>query len=333
MAIAIAVWRSDATTMHWTLCKQWGGNAIFHAQRTLEAEQNGHNQRTQRECVTYRGSGSPRLALALAQSQTYPVAQGSVRLARLVPRSAYSVPTTPQPAQAETQTPGVNMDRSSSKNNSSEFGHNAAASSAAISTATPWGNNKESPNNEDDSNEDDGDTATPAKVTDPLAPRLTNNEASWEVFHFLNFSIDCSKCQLQIFLLPFIAAARFSCFRDGATTWDLGPKSRVSVGRYRFCRWPGQCLAFSLHLLSEWRRRLPGPLLHLPHLRRSAPILYGTGLGTVSSLRLSQHLEAHLSGTKRLVKSYCSLILYSDIELNLKLGFTSPSLRQPVVPT
>lgn len=57
--------------------------------------------------------------------------------------------------------------------NSMEFGHNAAAANA--STATPWGN-KESPNNEDDSNEEDGDTATPAKVTDPLAPRLANNE-------------------------------------------------------------------------------------------------------------------------------------------------------------
>ncbi|XP_017835608.1 sodium-dependent serotonin transporter [Drosophila busckii] len=67
-----------------------------------------------------------------------------------------------------------NMDRS--KNNSAEFAHNVAATSAASTTATPWGNNKESPNNEDDSNEDDGDNATPAKVTDPLAPRLTNNE-------------------------------------------------------------------------------------------------------------------------------------------------------------
>ncbi|XP_033254385.1 sodium-dependent serotonin transporter-like [Drosophila miranda] len=70
------------------------------------------------------------------------------------------------------------MERSASVNNSSEFGGgHSSASTAGRSTATPWTNNKESPNNEDDSNEDDGDIlATPAKVTDPLAPRLANNE-------------------------------------------------------------------------------------------------------------------------------------------------------------
>lgn len=122
---------------------------------------------------------------AVAQPQTQPVAQGSVRLASLVPRSPYSA-TSPGQAQPEIRTVGSNMDRSmsSSKNNSTEFGHNAAATSASTATATPWSNNKESPNNEDDSNEDDGDTATPAKVTDPLAPRLANNEASGIHFNF-----------------------------------------------------------------------------------------------------------------------------------------------------
>ncbi|XP_017478666.1 PREDICTED: sodium-dependent serotonin transporter-like [Rhagoletis zephyria] len=69
------------------------------------------------------------------------------------------------------------MDRS--KNNSLEFGKNSAASAAnAGAMSAPWANNKESASqpNEDDSPEDDADTATPAKVTDPLAPKLANNE-------------------------------------------------------------------------------------------------------------------------------------------------------------
>lgn len=69
------------------------------------------------------------------------------------------------------------MDRS--KNNSLEFGKNSTASAAAAAVmSAPWANNKESPTlpNEDDSPEDDADNATPAKVTDPLAPRLANNE-------------------------------------------------------------------------------------------------------------------------------------------------------------
>ncbi|XP_037944235.1 sodium-dependent serotonin transporter-like [Teleopsis dalmanni] len=68
------------------------------------------------------------------------------------------------------------MDRS--KNNSTEFGNNsmkAAAVPTTNNTTAPWTNNKESStNNEDDSNEDDADTSTPAKVTDPLAPKLNN---------------------------------------------------------------------------------------------------------------------------------------------------------------
>lgn len=84
------------------------------------------------------------------------------------------------------------MDRgssnSSSKNNSTEFSQHAggagatATATTSTATATLWGNNKESPNNEEDSNEDDGDNATPAKVTDPLAPRLANNEVSLKTF-------------------------------------------------------------------------------------------------------------------------------------------------------
>lgn len=113
-------------------------------------------------------------ALALAQPQTLPVAvQGRVRLATLVPRSPYSA-TMPVQAQPDVRSSG-SMERT--RNDSSmEFGQNAAA--ASVATATPWGN-KESPNNEDDSNGDeDGDNTTPAKVTDPLAPRLANNEVS-----------------------------------------------------------------------------------------------------------------------------------------------------------
>ncbi|XP_020797846.1 sodium-dependent serotonin transporter isoform X1 [Drosophila serrata] len=76
------------------------------------------------------------------------------------------------------------MDRSGSANNGSEFGGCGGGGGASVGAATttgrannaPWSNDKESPNNEDDSNEDDGDNASPAKVTDPLAPRLANNE-------------------------------------------------------------------------------------------------------------------------------------------------------------
>ncbi|KAH8301750.1 sodium-dependent serotonin transporter [Drosophila kikkawai] len=74
------------------------------------------------------------------------------------------------------------MDRSGSANNGSEFGGGGGVVSASAATmasrtnTAPWSNDKESPNNEDDSNEDDGDNASPAKVTDPLAPRLANNE-------------------------------------------------------------------------------------------------------------------------------------------------------------
>nr|XP_014102037.1 sodium-dependent serotonin transporter [Bactrocera oleae]XP_036230703.1 sodium-dependent serotonin transporter [Bactrocera oleae] len=69
------------------------------------------------------------------------------------------------------------MDRS--KNNSLEFGNNTTASAvAAAAMSAPWANNKETSAqpNEDDSPEDDADNATPAKVTDPLAPKLANNE-------------------------------------------------------------------------------------------------------------------------------------------------------------
>lgn len=71
------------------------------------------------------------------------------------------------------------MDRS--KNNSLEFGNNTTASAvAAAAMSAPWANNKETSAqpNEDDSPEDDADNATPAKVTDPLAPKLANNEVS-----------------------------------------------------------------------------------------------------------------------------------------------------------
>ncbi|XP_061401888.1 sodium-dependent serotonin transporter-like, partial [Musca vetustissima] len=84
------------------------------------------------------------------------------------------------------------MERSKKTNgsNSCEFANNLTATNASSAAATvtnntvgttttttsPWSNNKESPPNEDDSNEDDTDNATPAKVTDPLAPKLTNNE-------------------------------------------------------------------------------------------------------------------------------------------------------------
>lgn len=80
------------------------------------------------------------------------------------------------------------MERSKKTNssNSCEFANNLIAANASstttatnnTATTTPWSNNKESPPNEDDSNEDDTDNATPAKVTDPLAPKLTNNEVS-----------------------------------------------------------------------------------------------------------------------------------------------------------
>lgn len=77
------------------------------------------------------------------------------------------------------------MDRSKRNNsNSCEFANNLATNSSSAtaaannSTTTPWSNNKESPPNEEDSNEDDTDNATPAKATDPLAPKLTNNEVS-----------------------------------------------------------------------------------------------------------------------------------------------------------
>lgn len=85
------------------------------------------------------------------------------------------------------------MERSKKNNgsNSCEFANNLTATNASATAATttvtnntagtttsPWSNNKESPPNEDDSNEDDTDNATPAKVTDPLAPKLTNNEVS-----------------------------------------------------------------------------------------------------------------------------------------------------------
>ncbi|XP_073848673.1 serotonin transporter [Musca autumnalis] len=83
------------------------------------------------------------------------------------------------------------MERSKKTNNSNscEFANNLTATNASsaattvtnntagtTTTASPWSNNKESPPNEDDSNEDDTDNATPAKVTDPLAPKLINNE-------------------------------------------------------------------------------------------------------------------------------------------------------------
>lgn len=133
------------------------------------------------------------LTLALPESQ--PVALGSsvVGLARLVPRSAYLAPTATS-SQTDHQIPHqiTEMDRgssnSSSKNNSTEFSQHAggagatATATTSTATATLWGNNKESPNNEEDSNEDDGDNATPAKVTDPLAPRLANNEVSLKTF-------------------------------------------------------------------------------------------------------------------------------------------------------
>lgn len=71
------------------------------------------------------------------------------------------------------------MDRS--KNNSSEFGNRSLATTNVTSTTNsnstaPWNNKETTLPNEDDSNEDDADTATPAKVTDPLAPKFTNNE-------------------------------------------------------------------------------------------------------------------------------------------------------------
>lgn len=96
-----------------------------------------------------------------------------VRLAKLVPRSAYTATppgTAPPPLSRPTH---HKMDRSGS----SDFA--GAAATTGRSNPAPWSDDKESPNNEDDSNEDDGDHTTPAKVTDPLAPKLANNEVSY----------------------------------------------------------------------------------------------------------------------------------------------------------
>lgn len=149
------------------------------------------------------------------------LALDSVGLARLVPRSAYLAPTATSP-QAETAvstqragTEITDMDRSSSKNNSTEFSgsqHAATAAGATTATATPWCNNKESPNNGEDSNDDDGDNATPAKVTDPLAPRLASNEASRRhlisVLTSCNCNCNChvprAACHLLTLVLPHI---------------------------------------------------------------------------------------------------------------------------------
>lgn len=77
------------------------------------------------------------------------------------------------------------MERTKRNNSSScEFANNLTTNASTgistgnNSTTTPWSNNKESPTNEEDSNEDDTDNATPAKATDPLAPKFTNNEVS-----------------------------------------------------------------------------------------------------------------------------------------------------------
>lgn len=89
--------------------------------------------------------------------------------------------TTPPPTPTARHLRCSSMDRSGSANNGSEFGGGGVVGAATMTgraNTAPWSNDKESPNNEDDSNEDDGDNASPAKVTDPLAPRLANNEVS-----------------------------------------------------------------------------------------------------------------------------------------------------------
>lgn len=97
------------------------------------------------------------------------------------------------------------MDRTKKNNsNSCEFANNLATNNASSttttannSTTTPWSNNKESPPNEEDSNEDDTDNAaTPAKVTDPLAPKFTNNEVS---FRFLLLREDLNEPRNCVF--------------------------------------------------------------------------------------------------------------------------------------
>lgn len=186
-------------------------------------------------------------SLTLALPELQPVALGSsvVGLARLVPRSAYLAPTATS-SQTDHQIPHqiTEMDRgssnSSSKNNSTEFSQHAggagatATATTSTATATLWGNNKESPNNEEDSNEDDGDNATPAKVTDPLAPRLANNEVSLKTFliSVLQHRPLCpprsraadDTLPLSYIILSSLPAARFGRFRDRASSGDLGPE-------------------------------------------------------------------------------------------------------------
>lgn len=96
------------------------------------------------------------------------------------------------------------MDRTKRNNSSScEFANNLATNASSTtttannSTTAPWSNNKESPPNEEDSNEDDTDNASPAKVTDPLAPKYTNNEVIVSkhliTIHKLKLLIHCSR--------------------------------------------------------------------------------------------------------------------------------------------
>ncbi|TMW43745.1 hypothetical protein DOY81_011176, partial [Sarcophaga bullata] len=162
--------------------------------------------------------------------------------------------------------------------NSCEFANNLATNSSSApttannSTTTPWSNNKESPPNEEDSNEDDTDNATrrrkdsneddtdnatPAKATDPLAPKLTNNE--------------------RVLVVSVTERRR--------ETWGQKAEFLLAV------------IGFAVDL--EWWWCIFNTVLCYVGVRWVAIVLYGIGVGTISSLRLLKYLETHLSSIER----------------------------------
>ncbi|KRZ19969.1 Sodium-dependent serotonin transporter [Trichinella pseudospiralis] len=71
----------------------------------------------------------------------------------------------------------------------------------------------------------------------------------------------------------------------------MGQQGRISVGHNWLFRRSWQCMALSIHMLSKWWRSFSGAIFCYVHLLWTSVVLYGNGIGTISSMRMHFHME------------------------------------------